>query len=101
MTKKLRARQAALEKQGQFATDMNEKHRTFDALDIDKGYEYLPRRPLERVRRAVVLSVVAAAGPLRWSPGLRRACASWARRTCARCAAGRSLCATMCTRWIR
>ena len=44
MTKKLRARQAALEKQGQFATDMNEKHRTFDALDIDKGYEYLPRR---------------------------------------------------------
>ena len=64
MTKKLRARQAALEKQGQFATDMNEKHRTFDALDIDKGYEYLPRRPLERVRRAVVLSVVAAVGPL-------------------------------------
>lgn len=64
MTKKLRARQAALEKQGQFATDMNEKHRTFDALDIDKGYEYLPRRPLERVRRAVALSIVTAVGPL-------------------------------------
>ena len=64
MTKKLRARQAALEKQGQFATDMNEKHRTFDALDIDRGYDYLPEKPLERVRRAVILSIVAALGPV-------------------------------------
>ena len=64
MTKKLRARQALLEKQGKFATDMNEKHRTFDALDIDRGYDYLPEKPLERVRRAVILSIVAALGPV-------------------------------------
>ena len=64
MTKKLRARQAMLEKQGLFATDMNEKHRTFDALDIERGYVYLPKKPSERVRRALLLSVIAALGPL-------------------------------------
>ena len=63
MTKKLRARQAALEQQGLFATDMNEKHRTFDALSIDGGYSYLLTKPLERALRAVVLSVVRVLGP--------------------------------------
>lgn len=64
MTKKLRARQAALEQQGLFATDMNEKHRTVDALSIDGGYSYLLTKPLERALRAVVLSVVRVLGPL-------------------------------------
>lgn len=58
------ARQEELEREGKYDVDMNEEHRTFDALSIDEGYDYLLHTPIERVRRAVVLSVVAAVGPV-------------------------------------
>ena len=58
------ARQEELEREGKYDVDMNEEHRTFDAMKIDEGYDYLLHTPIERVRRAVVLSVVAAVGPL-------------------------------------
>ena len=58
------ARQRELEARGAYDVDMNEQHRTFDAQAIDGGYEYLSRTPVERVRRAVVLSVVRVVGPL-------------------------------------
>ena len=60
----LAARQRELEARGAYDVDMNEQHRTFDAQAIDGGYEYLSRTPIERVRRAVVLSVVRVVGPL-------------------------------------
>ena len=58
------ARQEELEREGKYDVDMNEEHRTFDALSIDEGYDYLLHTPIERVRRAIVLSVVAAVGPV-------------------------------------
>lgn len=60
----LAARQKELESRGAYDVDMNEQHRTFDALDIDEGYEYLSRTWVEKVRRAVVLSVVRVVGPI-------------------------------------
>ena len=58
------ARQRELERAGLYDVDMNEQHRTFDAMKIDDGFNYLLTTPVEKVRRAVVLSVVAAVGPL-------------------------------------
>ena len=60
----LKKRQQQLEHRGQFAVDMNEQHRTFDALDIDDGYEYLPEKFTERFRRLWLLSVVKVVGPV-------------------------------------
>ncbi len=59
-----RARQAELERAGKFDVDMNEQHRTFDAMDIDGEYEYLPKKRSEKLRRAVVVSVVRLIGPV-------------------------------------
>lgn len=58
------ARQRELERAGLYDVDMNEQHRTFDAMDIDDGFNYLLTTPVEKVRRAIVLSVVAAVGPV-------------------------------------
>ena len=65
MTKKdLRKRQEELEKQGKYDVDMNEEHRTFDALPIDGDFVYLPEKPSEKFRRAWLLTVVKIVGPL-------------------------------------
>lgn len=60
----LKARQTQLEEEGRFAVDMNEQHRTFDARDIEDGYNYLPVRITERIRRLWLLCLVKAVGPL-------------------------------------
>lgn len=60
----LKKRQEELEHRGWFAVDMNEQHRTFDALDIEDGYEYLPKKFTERFRRLWLLSVVKVVGPV-------------------------------------
>ena len=60
----LKERQATLEREGRFGVDMNEEHRTYDALDIDDGYEYLPIRFSERFRRLWLLSLIKLVGPL-------------------------------------
>lgn len=63
----LRERQALLEREGRFAVDMNENHRTFDALDIDEGYEYLPVKISERIRRFWLLCLIKVVGkPITW-----------------------------------
>lgn len=62
--KELRRRQAELESKGQYDVDMNEEHRTFDALPIDGDFEYLPKRFSERFRRGWLLTVVTILGPI-------------------------------------
>ena len=65
MTKKdLRKRQAELESKGQYDVDMNEEHRTFDALPIDGDYHYLPVKFSEKFRRLWLLTVVKILGPV-------------------------------------
>lgn len=58
-----RQRQKQLERAHLFDVDMNEGHRYYDALNIDEGYNYLPVRWTERIRRLIVLGIVAFAGP--------------------------------------
>ena len=60
----LKKRQEELEHAGKFAVDMNEQHRTYDALDIEDGYEYLPEKFTERFRRLWLLSVVKVVCPV-------------------------------------
>lgn len=65
MTKKdLRKRQAELESKGLYDVDMNEEHRTFDALPIDGDFNYLPVKFSERFRRCWLLTVVKIFGPV-------------------------------------
>ena len=54
-----RQRQKQLERAHLFDVDMNEDHRYYDALNIDEGYNYLPVRWTERIRRLIVLGIVA------------------------------------------
>ena len=57
-------REKELERRGLYDVDMNEDHRYFDAQPIDSGYDYLPVKFTEKLRRLYVLSVVKAVGPL-------------------------------------
>ncbi len=59
-----RARERELESKGLYDVDMNEEHHIANAQKIDEDYEYLPIKWTEKIRRAIVLSVVKAVGPV-------------------------------------
>lgn len=63
MTKKYKDKAIEFEKKGLFDQDLNE-HRYDNALRIDEGYSYLPRKISEKIRRFLLIPAVKFFGKI-------------------------------------